>query len=324
MGARWLGAVVLVAACYSPAVHPGAPCGPGDSCPSGLVCEANVCVVPGTGSAMPDAWDMVLDTPPDTSSATPMDAPADGTPAYVPWGTPAVIASLNAISGQGEDDPTFTSNKLTVIETSNSPDDLYECTRPAIGQAFTCTIITVLNSTSDDRSPEISADGLTLYFTSNRSGTNQAYTSTKVNGLWTTPVLNTQLSASGSPGDIAISPDGLTAIVDEDAATQNHFIMYTRASTTATWANPVTHTELEVTTDIAAPSITNNGAVIYFHAGGTRDIYTAKRMANGTYTTPVPVTEPNTASRDAAPFVSADDKYMMFERAGDIYETSRP
>ena len=251
-----------------------------------------------------------------------VDAPVDGSTVYVPWGTPVAVPSLNAVSGQGEDDPSFTSNKLTVMETSNSPDDIFECTRPAIGQAFTCVVLAI-NSTTDDKSPEISADGLTLYFISDRGGAFDVYKSTKSGGVWSTPAIATDLSSTMTDDDLAISPDGLTAVVVQDPGT-NHMVFFTRASTAVPFANPVTHTELEITADIAAPTITNNGAIIYFHAGGTRDIYMATRKVNGTYNTPVPVTELNTAARDAAPFVSADDKYMLFERAGDIYETSRP
>lgn len=45
----WIGAAMLVA-CYSPSPTPGAPCGPGDVCPSGLECRVGICVLPG-GSA---------------------------------------------------------------------------------------------------------------------------------------------------------------------------------------------------------------------------------------------------------------------------------
>lgn len=317
MRLAWAPAVAVIAACYGPSVSPGAPCGPNDVCPSGLDCIGGFCLPPGTmtqdDAAVQDDADVMID-----GSMVTIDGPVDAA-VYVPWGTPVAVPSLNAVSGSGEGDPTFTSNKLTAMVTSNSPDDIFECTRPAIGQAFTCFVLAI-NSVNEDQSPELSPDGSTLYFTSNRSGSYDIYMSTKTGGVWSTPTTASGLTSASSDGDVAISPDGLTAVVERS----NHFVFYTRASTAVPFANPVMHTELEITTDIAAPTITNNGNVIYFHIGSTRDIVMATRKGNGTYNTPVPVTELNTSGRDAAPFVSADDKYMLFERGGDIYETSRP
>jgi hypothetical protein len=81
----WL---IVVAACYAPHAAPGAPCGVGDVCPSGLTCVDNVCALPGTQSSdaarrdadpldavrAPDAR-VFLDAPPDA-------APPSGLVAY--------------------------------------------------------------------------------------------------------------------------------------------------------------------------------------------------------------------------------------------------
>ena len=85
------------------------------------------------------------------------------------------------------------------------------------------------------------------------------------------------------------------AVHGEPAATiregaPNQLYIYTRASTTVDFSQPARHAELEVTADIASPTITNGGAVIYFHAGSPRDLYRATLQTNGTYTMPMPVT----------------------------------
>jgi hypothetical protein len=312
---------VALAACYGPSVQPGAPCGPNGECPSGLECRDNICVTP--GGALDDAT--LDDAAADTAMLLPdamADAMADAMPGYVPWGTPVQLTSLEPPTS-GESDPSITANRLTAVLTSGSPADIWECTRTALTDTFTCAAITAINSAMGEKSPEISADGATLYFASERSGDYEIYTATKGGGGWGTPALVTQLNTSSSDEDLAISPDGLTAVVLQDTS-PNHFRVATRLLTALPFGTPVVHAELEITTDIAAPSITNGGATIYFHAGATRDLYVAYRQMNGTYTTPSPVVELNTAARDAAPFVSADDKYMIFERAGDIFETTRP
>ena len=312
--------LAALAGCYNPTVEQSAPCGPNGECPSGLRCINNACLPPGTAiDDAPAPDDAAID-----STTVLADAPADADPSYVPWGTPTLLASLE-LATNGETDPSVTMNRLTAVLVSDSPDDISECTRTALTDTFTCTLLAAVNSTAEDKSPEISADGMTLYFTSDRAaaGSHEVYMSTKTLSVWSTPTVVTQLSTASSDEDIAISPDGLTAVVNQDTST-NRMTIHTRASTLVPFGAGVVHAELQITTDIAAPSITNGGAKIYFHAGATRDLYVAYRQMNGTYTTPSPIVELNTAAREAAPFVSADDKYMIFDRAGDIFETTRP
>jgi len=59
---RWL--LVLFVGCYSPVPPAGAPCGVGDSCPSGLDCQGGVCLPPGTVTAdAPVSEDAASDGP---------------------------------------------------------------------------------------------------------------------------------------------------------------------------------------------------------------------------------------------------------------------
>lgn len=310
----------LAAGCYAPSARPGAPCGPGDSCPTGQECRSGVCYATGTPD---DASEQIVDAPVDTAQIT-IDAPADGPP-YIPWGTPVVLTSLES-PGSGESDPSVTTDKLTAVfsaDTAANDADIYIATRPAVTDTFTYSLVTALNAaTFNDESPEISGDGNTIYFTSNRGGGDDVYIST-LSTVWSTPVVAADLSSTSNDGDLAISPDGLTAVVLRTGA-PNRFYIHTRASTAVAFGTGTVHTELSVTTDIAAPSVTNGGATIYLHAGASRDLYIATRMGNGTYATPQAITELNTAGvRDAAPFVLEGDDYMIFEKAGDIYESTR-
>lgn len=45
--------------------------------------------------------------------------------------------------------------------------------------------------------------------------------------------------------------------------------------------------------------------------------------SGNTYSTPVPVTDVNTTARDGCPFVPQANDVSYFERAGDLYSTSR-
>jgi len=307
-------AAALVDGCYAPSASPGAPCSPSGECPSGQECRSGVCFAAGAPHDAEDGIDGAV-----------IDGAADATPdgpAYVPWGTPVELISLET-PGMGESDPSVTADKLTAVliaATAVNDNDIYIATRNALTDTFTPSLLTAVNATGfNEESPEISADGKTLYFISNRSGAYQLFVSTFTTS-WSAPIVANELT---SHGDVAISPDGLTAATVHDGA-PNQIYIYTRASTTVAFSGATLHSELEVTADIAAPTITNGGAVIYLHAGTPRDLYRATLQGNGTYTTPVPVTELNdTALRDAAPYVVRTDDYMLFERAGDIFETTR-
>jgi dipeptidyl aminopeptidase/acylaminoacyl peptidase len=306
-------AAALLAGCYAPTANPGAPCAPTGECPSGQECRTGRCYLVGAPFDAESLFDESLLEPlPDA-------------PSYIPWGTPVELTSLET-PGNGESDPSVTADALTAVltgETAVDDTDIYIATRSALGDTFSFSLLTAVNATGfNDKSPEISADGKTLYFTSNRSGNDEVYIST-FSTTWSAPTIVTQLSSASDDSDLAISPDGLTAAVVRDGSTARIYI-YKRASTADTFGSPTLHTELSVTADIAAPTITNGGAIIYLHAEVPRDLYRATLKGNGTYTMPMPVTELNTAAvRDAAPFVSQTDDYMIFERASDIYETSR-
>ena len=118
-------------------------------------------------------------------------------------------------------------------------------------------------------------------------------------------------------GDVAISPDGLTAFV----ARAGTLMKSTRPTTASAWATPAS-TGTAWGSAPAAPAI-NLAGDIYLHARNPRDLFVS-RKAGTSYPAPVLITELFGAlSRDAAPFVSADDLYLWFERDGDLFETHR-
>lgn len=315
---------MLATACYAPNAQPGAPCGAGDACPTGQECRAGTCVTIGTPRQDALLDDAPLDDGPVDTAQITTDAPIDAPP-YIPWGTPVLLTTLET-PGVGETDPSVTSDKLTVVfaaDTAANDADIYIATRTAVTDTFTYSLLAALNVAGvDDDSPEISGDGKTIYFHSARGGIQDIYVST-FSTVWSTPTIVAQLSTAGTDGDVAISPDGLMSIV-VDVSNSHQLLFRSRANTGATFGTASQHTELHITTDVAAPSLTNNGDTVYFHAGAVRQLYVAHKQANGTYTTPAPISELNVAAtRCAAPFVLQTDNYMIFEKAGDLYETTR-
>jgi hypothetical protein len=295
--------VALVAGCYRPAPSPGAPCPTGD-CPSGQRCIAGTCRAE-------------RDLDPDAGPGGPSDAPD----APAGWSMPALIPGVDTPAD--ESDPSMTADRLTLVFTSNRAgglgmDDIYIGTRATTADAFTVAAIAEINSAMRDSSPEISADGATIYFTSNRGGNFDVYTATRAGDMWSAPLPVPALNSGASESDVAISPDGLAAIVTRSSGA----FLATRPSLAAEFEVPVLVPVLDVTGDVAGPSLTNGAAAVYLHGGGTRDLYVAYRRGT-IFTTPMPITELNTPGRDAAPFIAGNGTRLLFEREGQIYETTR-
>lgn len=309
---KLLGVVLLIGGCYQPRVPIGAACSSDGTCPSGQTCVGGVCALPGT--LEPDAA-IEVDGPINVP-----DAP--GSPGSGMWTAPTRVPGVN--SNMGEDDPSGTPDRLTIVFTSNrnGTDDIFLGTRPSTAASFAVAPLDVLNSVNaSENSPEITADGTTIYFTSDRvtTGSGDVYVSHKAGGIWSDPALVTELSTGQDESDVAISPDELTVMIGR----AGKLMIATRSSTAVAFGAPIDVPSLAVPgSDAAAPSITNNADAVYFHAGNVRDLYYAKRAGNA-YTAPVPISELNTPMRDDGPFVSADEHHLMYGHAGDIYETMR-
>jgi hypothetical protein len=295
-------AIVLVgvAGCYEPVAATGAPCDERMICPSDQVCVDFRCQLPGTVS--------MRDSSIDTST---IDAPPDAFAPLGPWSAPV---SLGLLPGVAKTDPSFTPDRLTIVFVSTN--NLFLATRAAIGGAFAVTELTVLNSTMDDKSPEITPDGKTIYFTSNRDGNYDVFAAANVNDVWQAPTKIAVWSGTGNEQDVAIAPDERTAWV----AVGGDILRATRANKTDAWPAAV---DMNVTwgTSPTAPT-TNTAGDVYFHADASRNIWVARRQGNA-YAMPVLVPELNSTGRDAAPYVSANDRHIMFERDADIFESSR-
>jgi WD40 repeat protein len=312
---RALAAVVALAGCYKPSPATGVPCTPeGQQCPGDQKCVDGICGGLPIDAATGD------DAAPGDDAA--IDAPIDAPPAI--WMGVKQVGGVNTSSD--EDDPSFTPDRLTIVFTSERNGGLHDIfigTRPNTNSDFTVIPVDAVNMASDENSPDISADGLTLYFTSDRlmAGSGDVYVSrrTAVTAAFGPPLLEPLLSAAGADEtDLAISPDGLTVIVSRDGA----FLRATRAKVTDPWPAPVAIGNVNFGVDPAAPALATSGN-LYFHAGAQRDLFFARK--NGaSFDPPVPITELETAGRDSGPFVSPDEKHLMWARSGQIFEATHP
>ena len=297
--------VVGLVGCYAPTAGVGAPCDERRLCPSDQVCVNGRCSSDGT---TPDAPD--VDAPPIDGAQ--VDASADAPPMLGPWSSPAAVGIA---VGSSKSDPSFTPNRLTVVFGRN--DDVFIATRPAIGGAWNVADLDELNTANDEKSPEITADGKTIYFAANPDGDYDIFVSTlDLTGAWSMPIKVPNWSGSSNEQDVAISPDELTAFV----AISGDLRRSVRMTKNDAWPAPVS-VGVDWGTDATAPSI-NSAGDVYFHANNPRDLFVARKTPTG-YASPVPVSELNSGDRDAAPFIAGDDRHIMFDRDSELVESSR-
>lgn len=150
-----------------------------------------------------------------------------------PWGEPINLGST-VNTGASEGYPSISADGLTLFfsevfgSTASRPlrtgglggQDLWMTTRPTIDSEWGAPVNlgSVVNTAADERSPCISADGLELYFASNRaggSGTLDLWVSRRsdTGSSWTAPVnLGPAVNWSDDDADPSICPDGLTLL----------------------------------------------------------------------------------------------------------------
>jgi hypothetical protein len=312
MGRVWALGLVGVAGCFQPTYEAGAPCSPvTQSCPGDLKCIDGFC---GGRTQEGDG------NPPPPDGGDP-DGSIDGAVPLGPWGMPTPVPGVN--TGSTEEDATFSADRLQIVFMSNRDGnrDLYTGIRATATSDFVVGPMILLNSSAEEHSPELSPDGNTLYFASERdggAGDHDIYMSVRTNGIFSTVTRVAELSQVGADeGDVAISPDGLTLIVARD----NVFLRSTRAAAGDSWSAPAPIPNASFGSGEAAPSFDAAGN-LYFHANANRDLFFAAKNGS-TFDAPVPFTELNTNAREAAPFVSPDGRYMVFERNGQLLETTR-
>jgi len=192
----------------------------------------------------------------------------------------------------------------------------------------------VVNSTGSDGSPDISADGLTLYFDSLRAaglGSWDIWMARRpaADADWGPPVaLPSPVNSYSSDAGPSISADGLSLyFASERSGGYGGFDVYvtTRRTTEEPWGTPVNLGRPVNSGDYDNhPSISADGLMLFFGSArdGNYDLYVTQRATTDSpWTVPVNVgTETNTLYNELSPNISADGLCLYFDRrsaAGD-------
>jgi hypothetical protein len=257
-----------------------------------------------------------------------------------PFGAPVLIGPLSSTSV--DDDPSLTADRLELFFNSNrgGNSDLWVSTRASAADPWSPpALVDGVNTVSDETTPAISADGLTLYFGSNRPGGSGSYdiwmtTRPARTSSWSTPVPVAELNTTASDNSPSPSTSQLTIVFNSDRATAGDTDVYiaTRASTSEPWGNIASIAQINTTGNEADATIASQDRAIVFHSDrpgtGSNDLYIATRsQASVPFGAPVELAELNTAAGETDPWISDDLRYIVFasDRSGvwELYEASR-
>lgn len=252
----------------------------------------------------------------------------------------APAVELAPISLSTEDDPTLTVDGLEIIFESSRAGgagaaDLYWSMRPSLAQPFGAPVqLATLCTADQDEHPGLSGDGLTLYFATNRPGGEGSYdiwmTTRPSLGstAWTSPVQVPSLSDAMNNEAPQPTPDDLTLVMASGPnSTDENVAITTRATTNATWPPPALVDAVDVNVMSAtdsSPVLSGDQLALYFSSKrlGTHYIYRATRSSPaGRFDAVVRVTELGEASD---PWVSPDERTIVFQTNGRLYQAQRP
>ena len=316
----------VLAGCYRPAPQEGAPCSTLGDCPSPLRCDRGTCrAEPGDAGGTDD-------------TSPPGDAPAVDAPDVAPgvctnppsgtWSAGVVIPGLSTASVL-DGTPEMRSDLLELFYKSerNGTLDIWRSTRTATGSTFTGPVyIAELSSNFQDGSPALSPDGLTIYISSNRAGTigfHDIWKSTRASltASWSTPVRVAELSSVAEDEGLTILPSDRVAYFHSNRSGSYRLYRTTRGSPAEPWGPPAEITELP-SGEYENPWVSADDCRIYMQAyrngtGGAGDIYLASRATpTGAWGAPVKIMPPSNADFDADPWLTPDERIMLYATGG--------
>lgn len=287
------------------------------------------------GSIGPGSGDDGDDSAPDAGTS----APPDATSELGPFSEPRRIDAVSMV-GSNDDDPTVAGDELELIFNSDRSGNsqLYFSRRDSVDEPWgDPQLVPGVNSADSETAPELSSDGLTLYFSSNRAGgkgKHDIYITHRDTreANWDPPDLVPELNSAANEYSPVEDESGLAVYFysTRDGGDQDVF-MATRASRNDPWRTPaVLVDELDTAGNDADPFVTGDGLTLYFGSGaaGLLDIYVARRLDRDAAFDPAePVGELNSDAHDTDPWLSPGGRSLVMtsNRDGDndLYEASR-
>ena len=212
------------------------------------------------------------------------------------WSESAKLGPAVNMTDQSEWDPSISSDGLELYFSrgpGHTNHDLYVTTRETTNDEWSTAVSLgeTINSPAEDGDPCVSADGLSLYLSSSRTGgegERDLYVTTRLtkNDTWSAPV-NLGPTVNSSRADFApsITSDGLTLIFSSQRYPRysNYYdlLMTKRRTTSDPWGEPINLGPIINTDDLDYADISPDGQTLYIYCWnwpggyGLYDIYEA-------------------------------------------------
>lgn len=265
-------------------------------------------------------------------------AGASGTVTLPKFGPAVAIPTLYA-SGYVFTDPSASGDGLELIVMSNlhGNKDLFRVTRTSLSAEFGAPqALTELESDAVDSNPRLSADGLELWFFSDRDRASGSIWSTKrpqIGAAFAPPVIVPGLSTLGA-SDVSACPNSdstiamVAKLIDGETAGYDLYEMR-RASSTTSFSTKTALATVNSAEDDYDPWLSPDALTLVFHSNrlGSEDLFfTSRQTVDSAFTSPVAITTLNTTSAEAAASLMPSLKRIWFasNRDGDerIYEAA--
>jgi hypothetical protein len=252
-------------------------------------------------------------------SSAPDIAPGAG-----PWGNVVEQSALDI--GVISDDPTLTGDELEIYFNSNrdGTGDIFMSTRASIADAWSTpqTVVPLSSPSYNENTPEVSADGLELYFIRDTTASGDVYVSTRAlrTDAWSTPTFVPELTTVYGDASPTLTADRLTMYLANDGGT-NGFEVYraTRNSLTSAWSAPAPVSELSSAAFDSDAFVTTDGTELYWSStrNATKSAlwHATRASAVDPFASLGVVTELDLTTYDEDdPWVSSDGHRIYFSR----------
>lgn len=278
-----------------------------------------------------------LGEPPDAADACAAERVELG-----PWSPPTPLVALN--SPVEDDDPTPSDDGLELYFTSPRPGSLGAADIWRVRRASTLVAwgpvehVLELSSAQNENTPELSSDGLTMWFVSNRPGgmgQDDIWVTTRPdrNSSWTTPSNVSELNTPALERGPSVFLGGLAMVFHSDrpgGKGGSDFWITTRASPTDRWLPPVPLDSVNTPGDELRGWMSPCGLDLYYQAdrGSGMDFYMRRRGSlDEPFGPEQSIPELSDPAYDQDLRLSPDRRHAMFSSqrtgAGDLYESFR-
>ena len=261
-----------------------------------------------------------------------------------PFSEPRLIAALSDVMA-GDADPSMTDDALELFFSSNragsAGTDIWVSERDTIEDDWgEPRLVAELNSADAELDPEVSFDGLTIYFNSTRvvegaQGGFDLYVSTRGtrDGDWSPPDLIPNVNSALSDMGAVMDREQTTLLLHRNGPADLDLYIAGRETPDDDWDTPAL---LSIDSDAqeADPWLSADGLTLYFNSNrtggsGDSDIYRTTRQGTGTilFADPDELAEVNTEFHEANVALARGGRYLVMSsaRSGDqeLWEASR-